>query len=49
MSEEFKDKKITLNSEISRLEGDIHFYEDYKLELLKDLISVPLKWDELNN
>lgn len=34
MSEEFKDKKIALNSEISRLEGDIHFYEDYKLELL---------------
>lgn len=25
MSEEFKDKKIALNSEISRLEGDIHF------------------------
>lgn len=25
MSEEFKDKKIALNSKISRLEGDIHF------------------------
>ena len=43
MSEEFKDKKIALNSEISRLEGDIHFYEDYKLELLKDLEDIQKK------
>ena len=43
MSEEFKDKKIALNSKISRLEGDIHFYEDYKLELLKDLEDIQKK------
>lgn len=43
MSEEFKDKKIELNSEISRLEGDIHFYEDYKLELLKELEDIQKK------
>ena len=35
MSEEFKDKKIALNSKISRLEGDIHFYEDYKLAIVR--------------
>lgn len=43
MSEEFKDKKIALNGEISRLEGDIHFYEDYKLELLKELEDIQKK------
>ena len=43
MSEEFKDKKEALKSEISRLESDIHFYEDYKLELLKDLGDIQKK------
>ena len=43
MSEEFKDKKEILKDEISRLEDDIHFYEDYKLELLKELGEIQKK------
>lgn len=43
MSEELKNKKEELKSEISRLVGDIHFYEDYKIELLKDLGDIQKK------
>lgn len=43
MNEEIKDKNKPPKNEISSLEGDINFYEEYKLELLKDLEDLQKK------
>lgn len=43
MNEEFKNKNKSLKNELSSLEGDINFYEEYKLELLKDLEDLQKK------